>query len=374
MDYQAHVDALTDPGLLFHSNAGAIIGKLVPDYRPLDTGNLGYGVMVCYEFRPHIRSQAATHAPKASIGNPPMEIRLPSSMDECKVLIRKVIDGLSYNSSTLGAGSDDAAFMDLGIDSLDAKTLVQNLNNRLAAAMALSTTVIFDYPNIRELATFIFKQLKEKFVVDALLSSSHFADLEETELQYLAAAATPLTLAPAEVLVKEGDDGDSIFILESGHLEVSFEGRTSGSIQQGAIIGELSMLYRVPHTSTISAQQHATLWVLHDSSLQMIIHRPKTLYAFLDSANEMIAMSALQLERFFPSVETVRFVVQEDILSQGEKGDCMYIIKEVAKPHPHPTPSPSHQAPSPPHRIDPHPHPIKYHLHLHPRPRPSHTI
>ena len=41
----------TDPGLFFHVGAGATVGALVPDYRPLDLVNLGYGVMITYELR-----------------------------------------------------------------------------------------------------------------------------------------------------------------------------------------------------------------------------------------------------------------------------------------------------------------------------------
>lgn len=47
--YAAHVAEGTDPGLLFHSSAGARIGELVAGYRPRDVASLGYGVMICYE-------------------------------------------------------------------------------------------------------------------------------------------------------------------------------------------------------------------------------------------------------------------------------------------------------------------------------------
>ena len=47
--YRAYVAQGSDPSLLFHSAAGASIGELVPNYRPSDTQNLGYGVIVSYE-------------------------------------------------------------------------------------------------------------------------------------------------------------------------------------------------------------------------------------------------------------------------------------------------------------------------------------
>lgn len=40
-EYQAHVNEASDPGLLFHTLAGARVGELVAGYRPHDTQNLG---------------------------------------------------------------------------------------------------------------------------------------------------------------------------------------------------------------------------------------------------------------------------------------------------------------------------------------------
>ena len=48
-------------------------------------------------------------------------------------------------------------FMDLGIDSLDAQKLALNLNARLG--LVLSDTVIFEQPNVNELAQYIHEQL-----------------------------------------------------------------------------------------------------------------------------------------------------------------------------------------------------------------------
>jgi acyl transferase domain-containing protein len=50
--------------------------------------------------------------------------------------------------------------MDLGVDSLDAVKLVQDLNGALSPSLTLRKTVIFDHPSIHELAAFLHAELE----------------------------------------------------------------------------------------------------------------------------------------------------------------------------------------------------------------------
>lgn len=47
-EYLEYVARSQDPGLHFHLSAGSIILQCIPDYRPSDTSNLGFGVLVVY--------------------------------------------------------------------------------------------------------------------------------------------------------------------------------------------------------------------------------------------------------------------------------------------------------------------------------------
>ena len=146
--YQAHINEGSDPGLLFHTQAGAHVAGLVPGYRPCDTMNLGYGVLVCYDVHDDRLNEAYR----------------PKSVAECVALICECIGrmdvvryrGRAFDSSMLRVG-----FMDLGLDSLDAVTLVQAVNARLGSALKLSDTVAFEHPNVEKLATFIFDSLTD---------------------------------------------------------------------------------------------------------------------------------------------------------------------------------------------------------------------
>ena len=162
--HQAHVDAGSDAGLLFHSLAGASIGELVAGYRPEDVQNLGYGVMITYEFRATWAGGGSADAGAITSAVTGSAVaQLPTSMAECEAIIIEAISSLSYGSRDASEASWSAArkrmgFMDLGVDSLDAVKFVQGLNERLS--LSLGGTVIFEQPNVRELAAYIHAELQ----------------------------------------------------------------------------------------------------------------------------------------------------------------------------------------------------------------------
>ena len=200
--YRAHVDEGSDPGLLFHTMAGALVCDVVAGYRRGDVQNLGYGVIVSYDLRssprlqtatshgvgaaaaaewrqPHVARRAGGAAGGAASGaascgeaGPHGTALPPTSIAECEAI---VIDAIGPLSST-GAGEwDDAerrrtGFMDLGIDSLDAQKLALNLNRRLG--LELNETIIFEQPNVCELAAYIHARLHGAPTVSSIVSTA----------------------------------------------------------------------------------------------------------------------------------------------------------------------------------------------------------
>ena len=74
------------------------------------------------------------------------------------------------------------------------------------------------------------------------------------------------TLAAGEVLIKEGDPGGDLYVLESGKLTVSRAGVTLATITaQGALIGEMSVLLGTENTATVTADKATTVRVVKDA-------------------------------------------------------------------------------------------------------------
>src|SRR3954462_13556163 len=75
--------------------------------------------------------------------------------------------------------------------------------------------------------------------------SPMFAGLSAAELEELAKVAAPRTYESGQVIFREGDDGDTCFVVRSGAVKITRElgGRTIGlaDVRAGVMFGELSM-------------------------------------------------------------------------------------------------------------------------------------
>ena len=169
--YEEHVRICDDAGLKFHSDAGATIGELVPNYRRGDPANSGYGVMICYELKGAKSTQIGTAAAakaqaSAEVAKRKQEVPEvsgpPATIAQAENAICKAIDDLRYGDepTVWTLEKKNEAFMDLGIDSLDATKFVQNLNSTLG--LDLSNTIIFEEPNVKELAKEVLRRLKAR--------------------------------------------------------------------------------------------------------------------------------------------------------------------------------------------------------------------
>ncbi len=61
------------------------------------------------------------------------------------------------------------------------------------------------------------------------------------------------TYAAGDVIVQEGERGDSLFYILSGSVTIEKKGRPIGTMQRGDYFGEMSMLLDVPTTATVIA-------------------------------------------------------------------------------------------------------------------------
>ena len=75
-----------------------------------------------------------------------------------------------------------------------------------------------------------------------------------------------LSLAPGDVLIKEGDPGGDLYVLESGRLRVERDGVTLATVSAaGALIGEMSVLLGTENTATVRAEKPTTVRVVKDA-------------------------------------------------------------------------------------------------------------
>jgi CRP-like cAMP-binding protein len=106
-----------------------------------------------------------------------------------------------------------------------------------------------------------------------------FANIDTSRLKLLAFTSERLTFNAGAVLFREGDRGDSAYLILNGKVDVSV-GSPNGEVvvaHVGAnnIIGEMALLCEMPRTATITATEPLdTLKIKKDQFFQLLRDLP----------------------------------------------------------------------------------------------------
>ena len=85
-----------------------------------------------------------------------------------------------------------------------------------------------------------------------------FAPLPLTAIDRLADAVRPVTYAPGDVLMRQGERGETYVAITSGAVEIETDGRHVATVGPGDGIGEIALLRDVPRTATAVATTQVT--------------------------------------------------------------------------------------------------------------------
>jgi CRP-like cAMP-binding protein len=101
-----------------------------------------------------------------------------------------------------------------------------------------------------------------------LRSSDLFENESEEVLKAVLAQGEILDFGPGDVVFEQGDEGDRLYIVQSGVLEIltslsdGAEPVTVAFLGTGEVLGELALLTGSPRTATVRSPEHAALFTL----------------------------------------------------------------------------------------------------------------
>ena len=134
-----------------------------------------------------------------------------------------------------------------------------------------------------------------------------FADLSEPDLRQLAQVAVPRSYEAGQVVFREGDPGDTCFVVRSGSARVTrrhSDGRviTLTELRPGAIFGELAMFGGETRSATVEVlEPMRALGILAADLRRLIMRHPDMGLKMLEGlanrlrgANERIARQSFQ--------------------------------------------------------------------------------
>jgi CRP-like cAMP-binding protein len=95
-----------------------------------------------------------------------------------------------------------------------------------------------------------------------------FAHCGPRDLDFVASRSDEVDVSAGRQLVRQGQPGDSFYVLLDGQADVEVDGQPRAMLGPGDFFGEISMLDRGPATATVVTSTPARLMVMSHSQFR----------------------------------------------------------------------------------------------------------
>ncbi len=169
-----------------------------------------------------------------------------------------------------------------------------------------------------------------------------FATMEETEIDLLISHLRVERCAPGKVIIRQGDSGDTLYIITSGYVEVSQRDERGVSevvnrLGRGECFGELALLHDAPRNATCRAKVPTELLCLSCSDFDRLVRSRFTLREKVGRSIARVGllcrmplfaeMDAHQIRLIAGRLQEKAYDKGTVIIRQGEIGDTFYVIE-----------------------------------------------
>ena len=120
-----------------------------------------------------------------------------------------------------------------------------------------------------------------------------FAPLPAPELEGLARALVPVAAPAGTVVMREGEEGDCFYAIESGEVRVTKGDHEVATLGRGDGFGEIALIHEVPRTATVTALTDTQLYSLEKEPFVLALtgHAPAA-----RAADDLIGRRLAELE------------------------------------------------------------------------------
>ncbi|KAF4669349.1 hypothetical protein FOZ61_004383 [Perkinsus olseni] len=182
-----------------------------------------------------------------------------------------------------------------------------------------------------------------------------FGHLDEAQTADVIMAMYPGSFSPGDTIIRQGDEGDAFWIVESGQYEIFVYRPAEGAVEKptpdgslslgdkvlsctkGACFGELALMYNAPRAATVKCKEAGKAWGLDRESFQMMVTtaestRKKKYEEFLTPIPILKDLNHYEISQLSDMLEPQDHKAGDILMRQGDPGDNFYILESgVAK-------------------------------------------
>ncbi|XP_035255540.1 cGMP-dependent protein kinase 1-like isoform X2 [Anguilla rostrata] len=167
----------------------------------------------------------------------------------------------------------------------------------------------------------------------AILDNDFMKNLELSQIQEIVDCMYPVEYGKDSCIIKEGDVGSLVYVMEDGKVEVTKEGMKLCTMGPGKVFGELAILYNCTRTATVKTLTNVKLWAIDRQCFQTIMMRTGLIkhseyMEFLKSVPTFQGLPEETVSKLADVLEETHYENGEYIIRQGARGDTFFIISK----------------------------------------------
>lgn len=164
-----------------------------------------------------------------------------------------------------------------------------------------------------------------------------FRSLDTEQMQDVINAMFERKVAAGDFVIKQGDDGDNFYVIESGKYKVFItkEGepdKVVASYDGEGSFGELALMYNMPRAATVQAETEGNLWAMDRLTFRRIVlknaYKKRQMYEnLIDSVPMLKTLENYERMNLADALVPRSFGEGEIIIKEGDAADGMYFVE-----------------------------------------------
>ena len=166
-----------------------------------------------------------------------------------------------------------------------------------------------------------------------------FKSLDRDDKEIVVNAMEERVYSVGEAVITQGDDGDVMFLVDSGRLECSkvFEPGTPAKVlryyAEGDSFGELALLYNTRRAATIKAVESSVVFALDRSTFTHIVKEASVkkrdrFEDFLGRVELLSGLNTYERSKICDALQSEHYEPGDSVIKEGESGDKFYLVEE----------------------------------------------
>jgi len=163
-----------------------------------------------------------------------------------------------------------------------------------------------------------------------------FRTLDEQQLAEVIDAMFEHKVKKEEMVIKQGDDGDYFYVIETGAYSALINTDAGQKIvfsyDGEGNFGELALLYNMPRAASIQAASDGSLWAMDRQTFRKIVlksafQKRKMYESFLENVELLKHLEKYERENIADALITQAYTPGDKIVKQGDRANGMYFVE-----------------------------------------------